>query len=50
MSDNVAGKPIVITGASSGMGRCRSPLPFAINEPDDVAINEILFRPTTQEL
>lgn len=23
---------------------------FAINEPDDVGINEILFRPTTQEL
>ena len=23
---------------------------FAINEPDDVGVNEIIFRPTAQEL
>ena len=90
MSNNIAGKVVVITGASSGLGeataRHRSAqgavateLPesttepdiaervrkvyeraipansfaravaFAISQPDDVDINEILFRPTSQE-
>jgi hypothetical protein len=39
-SDNVEGKIIVITGASS----------FAIGQPEDADINEILFRPTRQEI
>ena len=36
MSNNIAGKVVVITGASSGL--------------EDVDVNEILFRPTRQEL
>ena len=63
---NVGGKVVVITGAGSGMGeaaarhlaergaivvlgRARA-VAFAISQPEDVDINEILFRPTRQEL
>lgn len=35
MNDNIAEKVVVITNAS---------------QPDDVDVNEILFRPTSQEL
>jgi hypothetical protein len=37
MSNNIESKVVVITGA-------------AMSQPDDVDINEILFRPTKQEL
>jgi NADP-dependent 3-hydroxy acid dehydrogenase YdfG len=91
MKDNIAGKIVVITGASGGLreatarllsaeGAVATELPntvtdpdvapriqklyedvaipadsfaravvFAMSQPDDVAINEILFRPTKQE-
>jgi NADP-dependent 3-hydroxy acid dehydrogenase YdfG len=57
--DNIAGKVVAITGASSGLGaetarhladsfaRC---VLFAMSQPENVGINEILFRPTWQEL
>jgi len=41
MSNNIAGKVVVITGASSGL---------AMSQPEEMDINEILFRPTRQEL
>jgi NADP-dependent 3-hydroxy acid dehydrogenase YdfG len=86
MSSTIAGKVVVITGASSGLGEATARLlsaegagsvndpdagarirafyaevavpavsfaravAFAIGQPDDVDINEILFRPTQQEL
>lgn len=37
MSNNIEGKVVVITGV------------FAISQPDDMDVNEILFRPTRQE-
>lgn len=57
--DNIAGKVVGITGASSGLSaetarhladsfaRC---VLLALSQPENVDINEILFRPTRQEL
>ena len=57
MKDNLTGKIIVITGASSGLGEGTARpvsfarmVAFAISQPDDVDVNEILFRPTSQDL
>ncbi len=57
MSNNIEGKVAVITGASSGLGEVAVPaesfaraVAFAISRPEDVDVNEILFRPTRQEL
>ncbi len=59
MSNNIEGKVVVITGASSGLGEAAARLlsadsfaravAFAISQPEDVDVNEILFRPTRQE-
>jgi len=49
MSKNIDGKGIVITGANSGETFANI-VSFAISQPEDVDINEILFRPTKQEL
>ena len=60
----IAGKVVVITGGSSGLGEATGryeqyaihpesfarAVAFAISQPDDVDVNEILFRPTGQEL
>jgi len=71
----IAGKVVVITGASSGLGEATArylaergatvafyeayavpansfarAVAFAISQPEDVDINEILFRPTRQML
>ena len=40
MSNNIEGIVVVITGASS----------LAMSKPEGVDVNEILFRPTRQEL
>lgn len=71
MNQNIEGKVIVITGASSGMGEAADVqqankddvgavglssesfarvVAFAISQPEDMDINEIIFRPTAQEL
>lgn len=51
MNDNIAGKVVVITGASSGLGEATARMViFAMSQPDDVDVNEILFRPISQEL
>ena len=68
MSNNIEGKVVVITGASSGLGEATARLlseagrnggaadsfaravTFAMSQPEDVDVNEILFRPTRQEL
>lgn len=57
MENNIKNKVVVITGASSGMGEVGiSPdsfarvVAFAITQPEDMDINEIIFRPTAQEL
>jgi NADP-dependent 3-hydroxy acid dehydrogenase YdfG len=79
MSNNIEGKVVVITGASSGLGEATARLlsaqgativlgarrkyyeigipaesfaravAFAICQPEDMDVNEILFRPTQQE-
>lgn len=41
-SNAIAGKVVVITGASRGL--------CARRQPDEGDINEIVFRPTSQEL
>ncbi len=82
--NNIEGKVVVITGASSGLGeaaarllsaqggsvvlgarrldrilsslaeelasRCGKAAAFAIGQPEEVDVNEILFRPTRREL
>ena len=52
MSNNIAGKVVVITGASSGLGEAAfaRAVAFAMSQPEEVDINEILCRPTRQEL
>ena len=60
MSSNIEGKVVVITGASSGLGEATARLrfrpnhsravAFAVSQPEDVDVNEILFRPTRQDL
>jgi NADP-dependent 3-hydroxy acid dehydrogenase YdfG len=60
MFQGIENKVVVIAGASSGLRKATArqlaigpdafarAVAFAINEPDDVDINEILFRPTAQ--
>lgn len=50
-STKIAGKVVVITGeyAIPADSYARA-VAFAISRPEDVDINEILFRPTRQEL
>ena len=61
MSHNIAGKVVIITGASSGLGEAAARLLSAegasvvlgarrVEQPEDMDINEILFRPTRQAL
>jgi NADP-dependent 3-hydroxy acid dehydrogenase YdfG len=56
MGNNIAGKVIVMTGASRGLGEATARLlsaravAFAISQPEEIDVNEILFRPTRQEL
>jgi NADP-dependent 3-hydroxy acid dehydrogenase YdfG len=57
VSHNIEGKVVVITGASSGLGEASARLLAAEGarivlgaRPEDVDINEIVFRPTRQEL
>jgi NADP-dependent 3-hydroxy acid dehydrogenase YdfG len=65
MSRGIEGKVVVITGASSGLGEAAARrklvelaipaesfarvIAFAIGQPEEVDVNEILFRPTGQE-
>ena len=46
MSD-VKGKVVAITGASSGIGEAAA-MAYAIGQPANVDVNEILIRPTAQ--
>ncbi len=53
MSSNIQAKVVVITGASSGLGEATAfaqAVAFAMSQSDDVDVNEILFRPTRQQL
>ena len=55
MSDGatgIAGKVVVITGAKYAVPAASfaRAVAFAMSQPGDVDINEILFRPTRQEL
>ena len=46
MSD-IKGKVVAITGASSGIGEAAA-MAYAIGQPANVDVNEILIRPTAQ--
>jgi NADP-dependent 3-hydroxy acid dehydrogenase YdfG len=46
MSD-IQGKVVAITGASSGIGEAAA-MAYAIGQPANVDVNEILIRPTAQ--
>ncbi|WP_228198006.1 hypothetical protein [Poseidonibacter antarcticus] len=51
---NVEGKVVVITGGSSGLGETTAisiakAVAYAIEQPDDVDINELVIRPTVQD-
>jgi len=53
MSNNIQAKVVVITGASSGLAEPTAfaqAVAFAMSQPDEVDVNEILFRPTRQML
>jgi NADP-dependent 3-hydroxy acid dehydrogenase YdfG len=53
MSNNIQERVVVITGASSGLGEATAfaqAVAFAVSQPEDVDVNEILFRPTRQML
>jgi NADP-dependent 3-hydroxy acid dehydrogenase YdfG len=53
MSNNIQEKVAVSTGASSGLGEetaFAQAVAFAMNQPDEVDVNEILFRPARQQL
>ena len=52
---NISGNVVVITGASSGPGEATArylarAVAFAIGRPEDVDIDEILFRSTGHQL
>jgi hypothetical protein len=46
MTQNIDGKVVVITGSAS----FAQMVAFAMGLPEDVDVNEILFRPIAQEL
>jgi NADP-dependent 3-hydroxy acid dehydrogenase YdfG len=55
---NIEGKVVVITGASCGLGEAAAwhlsaegarAAAFAMSQPEDMDVNETLFRPTRQE-
>jgi NADP-dependent 3-hydroxy acid dehydrogenase YdfG len=53
MSNNIQAKVVVITGASNGLAEPTAfaqAVAFAMSQPDEVDVNEILFRPTRQQL
>jgi NADP-dependent 3-hydroxy acid dehydrogenase YdfG len=53
MSNNIQAKVVFITGASSGLGEATAfaqAVAFAMSQPDEVDVNQILFRPTRQQL
>ena len=62
MTEEIKNKVVVVTGARSGLGEATARLlsaqadsfaravAFAISQPEEVDINEILYRPTRQEL
>ena len=53
MSNNIQEKVVVITGASSGFNEATAfaqAVAFAMSQPDEVDVNEILCRPTRQML
>jgi NADP-dependent 3-hydroxy acid dehydrogenase YdfG len=49
MSNNIQEKVVVITGANSSLDEATA-VAFAMSQPDEVDVNEILFRPTRQQL
>ena len=52
MTEGIKGKIAVAPGASSGLAVPADSFArvFAMSQPEDVDINEILYRPTRQEL
>jgi NADP-dependent 3-hydroxy acid dehydrogenase YdfG len=53
VSNNIQAKVVFITGASSGLGEATAfaqAVAFAMSQPDEVDVNQILFRPTRQQL
>ena len=49
MNQAIAHKVVIITGASGGLGEAIArAVAFALEQPDDMSINEITVRPTRQ--